>query len=113
MELVAQIRMQGVIVSKLSLGWQILKPFQHLKSLNDLHLQNNNPNMRDIKNQTINILQGSPGYLLTKSNTENLPSHSMTITYSNYTFKVNVFNIHLFLCQKYCTSFFVLQREIN
>eukprot|EP01084_Bolivina_argentea_P069064 125717_1 len=100
-ELVSQIRNEGVIINQISLGWTVIKLFTNIRALIDVHSDenNNNPLQRESKLKTNFLFQGSPTYLLINNDINSVPETSTKISFRLFTFK-KLINISHLLCSE-------------
>lgn len=104
-ELVAQIRVSGVILNQISLGWLPIKAFLNLKGMKDVYHQNINSSaevnrtafQRESKSYSNHFNYGSPTYLLMNESIENLNAMQTQIKYRTFTFKVLVLLLFLLM----------------
>eukprot|EP00484_Ammonia_sp_Unknown_P005972 CAMPEP_0197074046 /NCGR_PEP_ID=MMETSP1384-20130603/210909_1 /TAXON_ID=29189 /ORGANISM="Ammonia sp." /LENGTH=1427 /DNA_ID=CAMNT_0042512887 /DNA_START=28 /DNA_END=4311 /DNA_ORIENTATION=- len=88
-ELVAQLRDEGVIQNQISLGWNVIEIFANTRALIDVHPDenNNDPLQRESKLKTKFLFQGSPTYLLINSDISSIPESAIKFTFRLFTFK--------------------------
>ncbi len=98
-ELVAQIRAQGVITSRIGLGWNIIDIFHSVKTLADIHPNQNDPvaSQLESKPTTLNLFQGSPAYLLSSQELVNIETNVTAMTYRTFSFRVFALSFFTFL----------------
>ena len=97
LELVAQNRTKGVIVSQISLGWTVIKLFTNTRALVDVHPDenHNDPLQRESKIKSNFLFQGSPSYLLINNDITSIPEAGIKISYRLFTFKKMIRISHL------------------
>eukprot|EP01083_Nonionella_stella_P316658 1149290_1 len=101
LELAAQIRSEGVIVSQISLGWSVIHLFTNTRALVDVHpdQNHNDPLQRESKVKSCFLFHGSPSYLLINKDIDSIPESAIKISFRLFTFK-KLINISHLLCSE-------------